>query len=198
MSRLVDQLKSLGLFEQSFIVVTGDHVEEFGERNRLFHRTLHDVNIQSGIILKPPADSDIVVPDDPDLIDFFSTVAELLGEPVPDQCADRPWVESRQSDPRFTESFADEYNLSVESDGYNGLFVFECADRSRSDESQLADGPLDGFYCVSAACRDDLSSWTETDVPAAKRESLRELARELVQDSATGTEGAEAAVPIDV
>jgi len=197
-SRLVDRLKSLGIFSDSFIIITGDHGEEFGERNRLFHRTLHDANIRPGMVVKPPSDSDIIVPDDPDLIDLLPTIANLLGEPVPEQSTGRAWTASRESRSRFTESVAPDYYLAVETNGYKGVFRFDTDDGIRPSKKALQSGPVESHYRVISALRDDPTSAASTAVPEAVQSDLLDQARAFVRTAHEHDSAHETEIPEDV
>lgn len=71
LATFVHELKRHDVFEESLIIVTGDHGEDFYERNFMFHNSLYDTNIRPGMIVKPPADASFDVPDRVDTIDFF-------------------------------------------------------------------------------------------------------------------------------
>ena len=192
--RLVARLKSLGIFDDSLIVVTGDHGEEFGERNLIFHRGLHDANIRPGMVVKPPAGSDIVVPDDPDLIDILPTVATAVGEPVPDQCSGRPWYEPRTEAPRTTEWFDSNYNVAVEQDGYKAIFVYERDGENRPAVDEVEAGPVYEEYHELASLR----VGTTERVPEETRRALAEIARRFVSTQRGTSSQTDQSVPEDV
>lgn len=56
-ARLLRYLKTQELFDESLIIVTGDHGEEFGERGFFSHSSLYDMNIRPFMAVKPPVDS---------------------------------------------------------------------------------------------------------------------------------------------
>jgi arylsulfatase A-like enzyme len=56
LGKLFDQLRQRGVWDETLVVVTADHGEEFGEHGGWFHgHTLHDELIHVPLIVKPPA-----------------------------------------------------------------------------------------------------------------------------------------------
>ena len=56
LGKLFDALRARGLWDETLVVVTSDHGEEFGEHGGWFHgHTLHDELIHVPLIVKPPA-----------------------------------------------------------------------------------------------------------------------------------------------
>lgn len=85
---LLDALRDQGLYDDTVIVVTADHGEEFGEHGGFWHgNKLHEETLRVPLILKPPAGlgrrpariADVVRH-----IDVAPTVLELAGAEVPD------------------------------------------------------------------------------------------------------------------
>jgi arylsulfatase A-like enzyme len=84
LQRLITHLQQRRLYEESLIVISGDHGEESLEQGFYGHRTIYDANIWPGMIVKPPADSEIVQRDEVDLIDICPTVAKAVTGDVPE------------------------------------------------------------------------------------------------------------------
>jgi arylsulfatase A-like enzyme len=54
---MLDELQRRGVYDQTLIVVTGDHGEEFGEHHGNFHgQSLYDELLHVPLLIKPPAD----------------------------------------------------------------------------------------------------------------------------------------------
>lgn len=124
--RFISQIKAEGLFDDSLIIVTGDHGEEFGERGFYYHTSLYDGNIRPFMAIKPPATADWEVPHRVDTIDIFPTIAAHVMGKVPGQCAGKPLQEVEPSDsPRITERLTKHwYSLSVEKDSIKAIYTF--------------------------------------------------------------------------
>jgi len=151
--RVIKQLKQTGLFEDSLIIITGDHGEEFFERKFWGHSTLYDNNIRPGMIIKPPADAKLLVRDAVDLIDVFPTIAELVEGTVPEACQGVPLQDSR-SGPRITERHgAVHYSVAVEQDGVKGIFTYEYEFPGRPTQEQVTDGLVNAEFYKLAAVR---------------------------------------------
>ncbi|MBV0903519.1 sulfatase family protein [Haloarcula salina] len=81
--RLIDRLKSLGLYDDATIVLTGDHGEEFGEHGLYReHWSTHDGTQHVPLIVKPPSDESRARKSRPELVtnvDIAPTIAEYEG-----------------------------------------------------------------------------------------------------------------------
>jgi hypothetical protein len=76
---LMQNLDRYGILDDSFVIITGDHGYEFGERGFTGAKSLYDANIRQGMIMKPPTESTWTVPDQCDIIDILPTVAQAVG-----------------------------------------------------------------------------------------------------------------------
>jgi arylsulfatase A-like enzyme len=87
LGRLLEQLRARGLYEESMIVLTSDHGEEFGEHGWVgWHsHTLYDELLRVPLIVKLPggrsAGTTIEAP--ARLIDVAPTITEVAGAPIP-------------------------------------------------------------------------------------------------------------------
>jgi arylsulfatase A-like enzyme len=86
--RFIDELKSLGLYERSTIVITSDHGEEFWDHGGFEHgHTLYDELVHIPLIIKPPAGFEATnreVAAQVRLLDVMPTVFELLAVAKPE------------------------------------------------------------------------------------------------------------------
>lgn len=186
--KLIGDLKRHGLFDDALIIITGDHGEEFFEQGVGGHDTLHDANIRQGMIVKPPAQTDLAVPETPDLIDMLPTVARLVGAEVPAQCRGVPWQDSEAgTQPRITERIRpDWYSIAVEEGDTKGIFTYESNFPYRPDETMLSDEPVEArFHRLSAVRNYDTDKMGVVD--AAEQDRLAELA-EAFFDQSTATD----------
>lgn len=148
-ARFVEYLRSVDLFDDALIIVTGDHGEEFGERGFFTHNSLYDRIIRPFVAIKPPASAAWSVPDAVDTIDFLPTIAHEVGVDVPDHCAGEPLqTKVDDPDPRITERITSElYNVAVEIAGIKGIFTYDCPSPDRPSAAVVDAGPiLTEFY----------------------------------------------------
>ena len=79
---VVETLKRDGVYDETLLLVLGDHGEAFGEHGFRFHGNRpYDELLHVPLIVKPPASDDgqTVVPDIVSLVDVFPTVLDVLG-----------------------------------------------------------------------------------------------------------------------
>ncbi len=85
--RFINELKALGLYERSTIVITSDHGEEFWEHGGFEHgHTLYDELVLVPLVIKPPAGIDPaqrIVGPQVRLLDVMPTVFEILSVETP-------------------------------------------------------------------------------------------------------------------
>ncbi|HXV60057.1 MAG TPA: sulfatase [Vicinamibacteria bacterium] len=81
--RFIEELKSLGLYEQSTVILTADHGEEFWDHDGFEHgHTLYDELIRVPLIVKLPSDVDVardVVSEPVRVLDVMPTVFDVAG-----------------------------------------------------------------------------------------------------------------------
>lgn len=82
LDRLFDGLEELGIWNESNVLFTSDHGEEFREHGRFFHRNYpYDELIQVPLIVKaPPIDADGRIAETRELLDLAPTVVSLHTE----------------------------------------------------------------------------------------------------------------------
>jgi len=78
--RVLEHLRKLGLYDESLIILTADHGEEFLDHGALGHtRTVYNELLHVPFIIKPPKATPAVVEAPVALVDAFPTAAALLG-----------------------------------------------------------------------------------------------------------------------
>lgn len=98
LGQLFHNLRSLGLYDRTVIVVTSDHGEEFAEHTDLFYsahgHTLYDEIIRVPLLMRVPGRfrPGTVVKQVVELIDVAPTVLDLLGLPRPEPMQGRSLV----------------------------------------------------------------------------------------------------------
>jgi arylsulfatase A-like enzyme len=86
MGRLVDALKSLGLFEDTILLFTSDHGCHFKTRNGEYKRSCHEASVRVPAMLTGPGfDGGGQVRQLVSLVDLPPTLLDAAGLPVPEQ-----------------------------------------------------------------------------------------------------------------
>ncbi len=114
--RLLDELESGGLLENTLVVFTSDHGEGLGQHNHLAHiHQVYDTLIRIPLILKLPGGEPkgLRVTDRVSLVDVFPTLAEILGVEPPSPISGRSMVppmygESAAARPIIAETYRTE------------------------------------------------------------------------------------------
>jgi len=184
LARIPRELKRRGLFDETLILVLGDHGEEFGERGFYGHNSLYDANIRPFMGIKPPAGGHFEVPDRVDYIDVLPTIAESIGASVPERCQGSPLQHSECQQPRITERIRpDWYNIAVETDGNKGIFTYESNYPRRPGPSVIESGPeLEEFYSIAGVREGDFTDRTDDFSTDVKTDLRRIAARFLKAD----------------
>lgn len=82
--RLVDLLRTRGWLDDTWLIVTSDHGEAFGEHGTFSHRQLYEEELHVPLIVRPPGGADARRISTPvSQLDLAPTLLELLGLPVP-------------------------------------------------------------------------------------------------------------------
>lgn len=187
----VETLKREGVFDQSLIVLLGDHGDDFYERNFLFHHSLYEQNIKPGVIVKPPTDWENPLPDDLDHVDIFPTIARCLGDEKAVQQAAGVPIQARDGSPRprITERFLDTYNVSVETASAKTILTYE----NRADV-------LNGHpaYVESSVRDEPYAAVDSSDDLLAPEAECETIAREFVTDARDAAEQSGRGVTRDV
>jgi arylsulfatase A-like enzyme len=80
--RLLDDLERRGNFEDTLIIITSDHGEEFGEHGSVIHWQLYfQPNLRIPLIVRPPGGTEgpLRIADPAELIDILPTLLALVG-----------------------------------------------------------------------------------------------------------------------
>ncbi|MBZ5589302.1 MAG: sulfatase [Acidobacteriia bacterium] len=119
LARLVAQLKGLGLFQNSMIVITSDHGEAFGEHDLLGHGySLYQDQVHVPLIIKyPNQEQPRVIGTLVSQVDVMPTVLSALGIPTPAQTQGDPLQDLEHDTSRFVMS------ESFPNDGFGPRFV---------------------------------------------------------------------------
>ena len=117
--RVLRQLKETGLFDDTLIVFTADHGEEFGDHNSYGHtKTLYNELINVPLLIKYDGDSPTgTVHQTVGLIDLFPTLLEYLRIPVAHRISGRSFLKRSESLPVFSETSRWAELRAVVSDG---------------------------------------------------------------------------------
>jgi len=87
MGAFFDELRSRGLYDDSLIIVTSDHGEEFREHGRFIHSQPYDETIHVPLLVKFPQSwrAGTRVAEVVETVDIMPTILEVLGLTVPEQ-----------------------------------------------------------------------------------------------------------------
>ena len=85
LGELMDEIEMRGILDNSWVVITSDHGESFGEHGVTFHGTsLYNEQVRIPLIIKPPAGERITVIRTPvSLVDITSTLAGVAARDFP-------------------------------------------------------------------------------------------------------------------
>jgi choline-sulfatase len=84
LGRILSHLESTGALEDTIVVVTADHGEEFGDHGSIGHaRTLHEELIRVPLVVRIPGQEPQRIDDPVALVDLYPTVLSALGTEVP-------------------------------------------------------------------------------------------------------------------
>ena len=116
--KLLEALKADGLLDETIVVVTGDHGEEFWERGSIGHgRTLYEEVIRVPLIIRHPGlvKKPAVIREQVSLIDVMPTLFDALHVPIPAQCTGKSLLPLIAGDSREFK----ERPLFVETEAWN-------------------------------------------------------------------------------
>jgi len=85
--RLVSALREMGRYDDTMIIVAGDHGESLGQHNELYHGIfVYDVTMRVPLIVRVPAGRrGVRIADLASTLDITPTVLEAMGIPIPAQ-----------------------------------------------------------------------------------------------------------------
>lgn len=108
---LLNELKKQGLYDDSVIIITSDHGEEFMERGWIGHTTtLHQELIRVPLIIKFPGHKARIIDSPVGLVDIVPTLCQYLGLKVPDSLDGKALLDFTLDKPKtrgpvFSETF---------------------------------------------------------------------------------------------
>ncbi|MCP4633462.1 MAG: sulfatase [candidate division Zixibacteria bacterium] len=83
--RLFTKLKKLNRYDDTIIILTADHGEEFGDHKRTSHYTLFNEVLKTPLIIKAPGLQPIAINNNVSQIDIAPTILKLIGCDIPDE-----------------------------------------------------------------------------------------------------------------
>lgn len=85
--QLVETLRKNGTLEETYLIITADHGEMFGEKGLMAHRfSLYDALLRVPLVVRPPSGSDgRRIDGSVSLVDLFRTILDIAGAPRPDR-----------------------------------------------------------------------------------------------------------------
>lgn len=106
--RLVESLRASGTLEDTYLIITADHGEMFGEKGLMAHKfSLYDSLLRVPMVIRPPGGADGRRVEAPvSLIDLFATILEMTGAPAPDRSHSKSLLPF-DDDPRHEYVFAE-------------------------------------------------------------------------------------------
>lgn len=181
-SRLIEYLKKRDIYDDAFIIVTGDHGDEFGERKFHGHNSLYDANIRPFTLVKPPADASWTVPEHTNTIDFLPTIARTVGESPPTHRQGTAWQnEPGNREPRIIERIHwDWYNVSVEEDGVKAIFTYPSNHKERPPKAVVEDGPVVEEYYRLAQVREGRYEQCTAELSSERQQSFLDIAESFI------------------
>ena len=130
---LLDELKCLGLYDNTMVILTSDHGEEFMERGWIGHSiTLYQELIQVPLIIKLPGARPYVVESCVGLIDIMPTVLDYLGLDLPDGLEGKPLNLARPRSITARPVFSETFNPQTNQPGHVEPIAFRSVTMSSS------------------------------------------------------------------
>lgn len=126
LGKLFSQLERLDLYDSTLIVFLSDHGESFGERDRVGHNQLYDVQLKVPLVLRVPGLGPAKIDAPIELMDVMPTIFSLLGiePPYEFQGMDLlPALLNQQKLPPTRSRFSQQLRLAaVDEAGWKAIF----------------------------------------------------------------------------
>jgi arylsulfatase A-like enzyme len=101
--RLLDHLRARGILDQTLVILTADHGEEFLDHDDLGHaKTLYDELVRVPLMLRVPGAVPTLIDAPVGLIDVYPSVLDYLGLPAEPRAAGRSLLRDGKPDPAPT------------------------------------------------------------------------------------------------
>ena len=116
---LFEKLKALKIYDNTFIIITADHGEAFGEHGQMEHgKTLYEEVLHVPLIIKYPSafSRKGVVEKKVSLVDIFPTVLSFLNYPLPTGIDGE--ILEKSNHPIIAENYASLWNVMLWGEGY--------------------------------------------------------------------------------
>jgi arylsulfatase A-like enzyme len=196
LGRLLGELRALGLYDRTWIIVTGDHGELLGEHGLQGHgTTLHKELTHIPLVIKhPKGEGSVGEVDAPaQLVDILPTILDRLDLPLPPgiqgsplDALDHPVVAESYPLPFFENARGDvraliegDYKLIWSSSGPDELYRLSTdpgeAHNLAVDEPERAEAMRQRLSAYLESLPRPLEAGTPTEVDAETREALRRL-----------------------
>ena len=117
--RVIDALKSRGRYDSSWIIVTSDHGEHFGEHDLEVHGfSLYEGVVRGVLLIKPPAEVSFKVDTEirAQSVDVMPTLLDALGIPLPEGIEGQPL--NALTHPAITELYRSAGNVRWKGDRF--------------------------------------------------------------------------------
>jgi len=179
--KVLDRLRDLNLYDDTLIVFTSDHGEEFREHGSFRHGyTLYDELINVPLIIKAPDSRGESVDDTVALLDVYPTILDLAGISVEHELQGNSLADSSTREERARTVFSEtsrknlllraavtrEHKLIL--DLHSADFEFYALSADPGEQHDLADQNPDGY----PALQESLQSWLN-ETSATRGEGAR-------------------------
>lgn len=190
--QLVESLRASGTLDDTYLIITADHGEMFGEKGLMAHRfSLYDTLLRVPLVIRPPGGGDGRRLEKPvSLIDLFATILETAGTPRPDRPHSRnllPFDNEGEQEHLFAEVGQGSYETPTEVDS-----TYEPAPKHAGPLQSVRD---ERFKLIVGPEHTELYDWREDpgeqdDLSDSRPETVAELS--AVLEAETGDMTAEA------
>jgi iduronate 2-sulfatase len=84
--RIMEELKNLGLYENTIIVLLGDHGFHLGEHNFWGKHNSLNVSVKAPLMIRNPMTKATSLPQNVEFVDIYPTICQLTNTPIPTHC----------------------------------------------------------------------------------------------------------------
>jgi iduronate 2-sulfatase len=84
--RIIDELKTLGLYQNTIVVLLGDHGFHLGEHNFWGKHNTMNVSVNAPLIIRHPTKKAAILPQNVEFVDIYPTICHLTNLPIPTHC----------------------------------------------------------------------------------------------------------------